>query len=165
MTTAYVIDTSYLLELFRVPGDSNEPAIEEVTRRYVEAVNSRARLYVPIPCLFELANHIADVPDGNRRHRLANSLTQQVKAAVEDPEAEWVLVSGHKSQEVSSLWSEFARRYAQQGIGLTDTSTIEVARRLKDKTYQGNLHKVHIWTKDHALKSWEPDQEPDPFIG
>jgi len=76
MTAIFVIDTSYLLELFEVPKSSDPQAVTEVRKRYAEAVEGSARLFVPLPCLLELANHIADVPQGDLRHRLANNLTE-----------------------------------------------------------------------------------------
>jgi hypothetical protein len=62
-----VIDTSYLLELFRVPGHSEEKVICEIRTRYEQAIKDKAMLFVPLPCIFELGNHIADVRDETRR--------------------------------------------------------------------------------------------------
>ena len=63
----YVIDTSYLLELFEVPGYSTEVAVAEIRKRVADAARSGARLYVTVPSVYELAKHISDVRDGNLR--------------------------------------------------------------------------------------------------
>ena len=60
----YLIDTSYLLELFEVPGCSTGEAVAQVKRRVSDAGRSGARLYVTWPSVYELASHISDVADG-----------------------------------------------------------------------------------------------------
>ncbi len=163
MTEIFVIDTSYLLELFAVPDASDPSAVEEVRRRYRDAVAGDARLFVPLPCLFELANHIVDVRDGSVSHRLANHLTKQVRASIED-DGEWTLVPLREAGHFPRLWDRFAQEFARQGVGLTDTCVIEEARRLKRERYGGSLFTVHIWTRDQALKAYEPVREEDPFV-
>ncbi|HEY4273500.1 MAG TPA: hypothetical protein VGM65_15990 [Candidatus Udaeobacter sp.] len=69
--TIYVFDTSYLLEL----SDCGRNAIPKVRDRIREmfeaAVKVGARFVVPLPCLFELGDHIADVPHEIKRNELA----------------------------------------------------------------------------------------------
>ena len=67
----YVIDTSYLLELYAVPGHSTQKAVDEIRRRFTDAGGGSARLYVTVPSIYELANHIAHISDGNARFSLA----------------------------------------------------------------------------------------------
>jgi hypothetical protein len=62
--TALVVDTSYLLELLKVPGRFDPAFSERVKQKFREAVAAGHRLYVPFPVIFELANHIALVRDG-----------------------------------------------------------------------------------------------------
>jgi len=54
MTTIhiYVVDTSYLLELFRVPKDSTDESHAKVKSKFSEANERGDRLYVPLPVLF-----------------------------------------------------------------------------------------------------------------
>lgn len=163
MTAVFVIDTSYLLELFAVPGSSDPQAVEEVKRRYEDAVERNARLFVPLPCLFELANHIADIPQAEHRHRLANHLSRQVDAAAEG-DGEWIILPLGGAEHYRTLCRRFARDFAAQGIGLTDTCVIEEARRLKRERYGGSTFRVHIWTRHQTLKANEPDPETNPFI-
>lgn len=164
MTAVFVMDTSYLLELFDVPGCSEPDAVTEVRRRYEEAVEGDARIFVPLPCLFELANHIAGVPHGGSRQKLADHLSRQVVAAIEG-DGEWILLPMREIRHYRRLWELFARVFAVQGVGLTDTCIIEEARRLKRERYHGQMFTVHIWTKDGRLKAHEPDTEVAPFVG
>jgi hypothetical protein len=54
----------------------------------------------------------------------------------------------------------FSNKFVQQGLGLTDSAVILEAENLKKPH-----NRVHIWTTDEPLKPYEPDAEPDPFIG
>ena len=63
----YLIDTSYLLELYAVPGHSTQKAVDEIRSRFTDAARQDARLYVTVPSIYELANHIAHISDGNVR--------------------------------------------------------------------------------------------------
>ena len=164
-TTAFVIDTSYLLEFYRVPGFSTDAAVMEVRRRFKAAFSDGSRLFVPVGAVFEFANHVADLTDGGERKRLADDLYKVVASSILDGEP-WIIVPGPKydSEFLSQLCSAFSTEFVQQRIGLTDTHIIDQARRLKQK-YSGMPYRVHIWTKDHRLKAYEPDRENDPFLG
>jgi len=162
-TCIIVIDTSYLLELFAVPEFCDEISVAEVKRRFKGAVQQKAIMYVPLPCLFELANHIADVRDGTRRKSLADSLVSTVESCASDG-APWLITPFDVIDTFPKLCRAFAGDYVSMGIGLTDTFTIREALRLKKK-YNGPLYRVHIWTKHRTLKAYEPDTEPEAFLG
>ncbi len=49
LSRVYVIDTSYLLELFAVPGHSTKEARDKIKIRIAAAAQSGARLYVTVP--------------------------------------------------------------------------------------------------------------------
>ncbi len=181
----YVIDTSYLLELFQVPTFSDTRGIEEVTNRIRAATSRRAILVVPIPCLFELIDHIHDISDGTVRRRLAGQVLESVRKSVEKQKP-WLLTPSPGEDFPSfflSACESFAKEYAAQGIGLTgfgtccalvyshaaqgigltDCYAVLEAKRLREK-YPADAYKVHIWTKDKKLKAREPDSEENPFV-
>ncbi|NVM22043.1 MAG: hypothetical protein HWN68_09725 [Desulfobacterales bacterium] len=167
MTTfAYVIDTSYLLELFKVPRFYDESVAEKVKSRITLAIESGSRLYVPLPCIFELGDHIGDVNDGQTRRRLAKELCEMLRTCVQQGRPFSIIPA--TGVEVLSRLCEvcavFERHHAMQGIDLTDTSTIEEAKRLKRK-YSGLSYRVHIWTKDAEMKAREPDREQNLYLG
>jgi len=120
-------------------------------------------LYVSTGVVYELANHIADVADGNSRHRLAAELSETVIQCIEEQQP-WSIVPAAELQGLRSHCCVFADQFARQQIGLTDTTTIHEARRLKSKYNQPGQY-VHIWTMHHRLKAHEPDREPDGFLG
>jgi predicted nucleic acid-binding protein len=165
--TALVIDTSYLLELLKVP-DRFEPSFaEHVKERLRDAIASKHRLYVPFAVVFELANHIAHVRDGGSRKRLADFLANTVRSSIETANP-WIITPASEEilqdlSELLRLCDVYAQEMAPQGIGLSDTAIIEESRRLKGK-YNQTGDRVHIWTRDRLVKAREPDSEADPLL-
>ncbi len=160
----YLIDTSYLLELFGVPGCSTAAAVEEVKTRVSEAAVSGARLYVTWPSVYELASHISDVADGNRRGALAGKMRDSVLSSLYEG-VPWTLVPSQQPSGFREAVLQFAENHVREGIDLTDGTLIDEAARLKRTRYRGPDWRVHIWTKDRKLKAREPDTEPGAFLG
>lgn len=162
VAAAFVIDTGYLVEFFEVPGHSNAEARQEVLARLRAAIRVGHRLYVPLSCLFELGNHIAQVDDGTARRAIAHTVRRTVRTSVEDG-TPWIITPAVAIEALPALLDSFADRYVDEQVGLTDTQVIEIAHGLKEQFRQ--MLRVHIWTTDNALKAREPDREPDPFVG
>ena len=167
--TILVIDTSYLLELFGVPGYSEKNAMREIRKRHENAIKDKAMLFVPLPCLFELGNHIADVRDDTRRQELANLFVQSIKTSVEKSMPWTITPPAIAIEDLPKLLEYFANHSVVQCkgskcIGLVDTSTVLQAQRLKNER-KSLGYQVHIWTKDKRLKEHEPDPENNPFLG
>jgi len=164
--TALVVDTSYLLELYRVPG-KHEPAFSErVRERFRGAIDASHRLFVPFAVVFEVANHIARVRDWPSRRGLAEQLARVVRASVEEG-TPWVMTPANEDiltalTALLALLDRYADEWVRHGIGLSDAAILELARRLKAK-YNQPGDRVHIWTRDQALKAREPDTEPEPL--
>lgn len=168
MITYIVVDTGYLLELFRVPKRFNEPDAEEIKRRFQMAQDQGNKLYIPIPVLFELANHIAHVDNGYERIELARKFSETVKQGI-NPEithlniipCEVFAVASELSNNLEVFVQKFAEEFVRHGLGFTDSAVLLEALSLK----KGKYNKVHIWTTDEPLKPYEPDTEPNYFIG
>lgn len=167
-----VLDTSYLLELFRVPKDRQDAAFEPVFQRFARADGVNTQLYIPLPVLFELGNHIADVKDGGARHRLAGDLVDAVQLWLSG-ESPFTIVSSMDDARtvedfcsaLSGLTEQFAQ-LAPNKHGLTNTAVVQEALRLKRKNPSSTLKQVHvhIWTRDKRLKALEPDAEANAFV-
>lgn len=165
MSIAYVMDTSYLSELLAVPGYSKGNSVEEIRMRYELAVKKGSRIYVPIPCIYELGKHIASARNGRDRRKLAAILHETVKSSLLGT-GPWTIIPSAEAQDIAALvrlCGDFATNYAQNGVSLTDTTIIREAQRLKRR--YTTLGQVHIWTTDGDLKAREPDIERDPFLG
>lgn len=163
-----VIDTSYLLELYKVPGFYEDAAHREVRARFGRAVQEGWLLFVPLPCVLEVANHIADCHAGPRRVELMQRFIDDIQTSRAEAKP-WVVTPANMEvleQLVESLPDELARTgRKQKGFGLTDAYTAHEADRLKvQEKERGTNRCVHIWTRDNPLKSREPDSEPDPFV-
>ncbi len=123
-----VVDTGYLLELFKVPKHFNEHNHNEIKKRFEIAVKKNASLFLPLPCLYELANHIANVKDGNKRKELADKLYDQVLDATF-----LTITPANSLEKLPEFLKEFKDEYVTQKIGLVDAFVIHEAHRLKAK--------------------------------
>ncbi len=168
-----VVDTSYLLELFQVPDCSSAQAFEPIFQRFEKARHITDQLHVPLPVLFELGNHVADVKNGQERRRLANLLVESVDAWLSGNTPFTVVSSMNDARTVedfraavTGLTQEF-RVLAPDRQGLTNASIALEAKRLRQKHKNSSLktYAVHIWTTDKKLKALEPDAETHAFVG
>ncbi len=164
LSRVYVIDTSYLLELFAVPGHSTKESRDEIKSRIAAAAQSGARLYVTVPSIYELANHISHVSNGNARRSLAEQVRNTVLSSL-DAGTPWTIIPSQQPDIFKNLIESFVDNHVIQGIDLSDSTLIDEARRLKRERYGGPGWRVHIWTKDKNLKALEPDNEPGAYLG
>lgn len=66
--------------------------------------------------------------------------------------------------KLPQLLRDFSEDPLRLQMGLTDSTIVSEAHRLKQK-YSASLdYRVHIWTTDTTLKAHEPDREPDPLL-
>jgi len=150
-----VVDTSYWVELFKIPKHFSEEKHLAIEEKFTWAIEQKATLYFPLPCVYELANHIAHVQDGTARRSLAERLYQTV---TNNPSI--LITPACAVNELSKFIERFKNEYVTQKIGLADAAVIDEAIHLKNQNNQ-----VHIWTLDKAMKAKEPDRESNPFTG
>lgn len=160
----YVLDTSYLTELFEVRRFSEPHAVRKVRNRVKAALASGCMLVVPAPCLFQLADHINDERNNDAlRHKLCQELLESVESSL-DKSKPWTITPAAGTDLLDQLRSSlkvFVRDYNDHNVNLTHSFAIEEARRLKKK-YFG--YQVHVWTRNRELKKLEPDSEENPFV-
>ena len=161
---AYVIDTSYLLELYAIPGKSTPEAITEVRKRLLSAAESGSPLYVTVPSIYELAKHIVRIRDGNQRRRYAVHVKNDVLSSIEEG-TPWNVIPSQQLDALGKQVSSFVENHIHDGIDLADGTLIDEARRLRRERYSGSGRHVHIWTKDRNLKAREPNVEKDAYLG
>lgn len=160
MTRIFVVDTSYLLELYSVPGFSDRTFFTRLRERMADLTAARFR--VPAGCLYKFCDHISDVTDGNRRHQLAQRIATDVESSIEHARP-WVISPSKGLDELAGFIRAFASDPTRQVVGLTNSDVIEVANRLKREYGSSTGYRVHIWTKNAQLKAHEPDREPEPL--
>lgn len=167
-----VVDTSYLCELYRVDGCFEEDAHKSVSQKFRDNIEAGARFFVPVAVLFELANHIADIHDAQRRRSIADKLRTNIESSVLE-QTPWVITHATDAHTIDDLLSalnesvaRFADEFSTQKLGLTDATVILEAERLRKKYVNDSLkhYQIHIWTRHIELKAREPDTEPTQFV-
>jgi hypothetical protein len=162
----FVIDTSYLLELFKVPGHSTENHVTEVRKRFRRTFSNGSVRIVPTVCVLEWGARVAQIGSAESRATAASVLQREVDRALNEADMiprPFVISEAPTSRDLPALIAQWSSQHVSQRIFLVDSAVAAVAETLKAESLTRTP--VHIWTKDHALKRLEPDVEPDPFLG
>lgn len=164
MIPILVVETSYLCEMYRVPGFSDATFSSRLQERWDRmAREQRASFYVPLGCLYQLCDHIADVPDGNQRRRLANQVVADVESAL-DRGSLWTILPTQGLDELPGFLRAFASDPGHLRLGLTNSDVLKIASDLSSRYGSSSGYRVHIWTRNRSLKTREPDSEPNPLL-
>ena len=153
MSEVTIVDTSWLLELYQVPGDSKKTRHAEVLRK--TAMAARGRLFVTLPVLFEVANHIVHVRDGNVRRRLVSRFRRDLKRSLEE-DVPWTVVTSMddgillRSKDLIALADRFLQE-SGLGYSFADISIVDLATELRRKL---RTIKVRILAFDEQLRSY-----------
>ena len=87
-----ILDTSWLLELYRVPGYFKESRTTRVRAETAELIDAGCELFVTVPGLFEVASHITHVREGRRRRLLGERLRDDIASSI-DREHPWTIAT------------------------------------------------------------------------
>lgn len=133
MTGMTVLDTSWLLELYQVPGDSKRERHRPVLEQAKQA--AQGTMMVTVPVLFEVANHLVRVGNGNQRRKLIERYREDVVDSLEQ-ETPWTVVRAlqHngillRTQDLVDLAGRFANA-SSVGYSLADISIIDLTQSL-----------------------------------
>lgn len=153
VSDAAILDTSWLLELYKVPGDSDPQRFEGVRKQAEAVVAAQDRMYVTLPVLFEVANHIVHVRNGHHRRRLITRFGKEVSTSLGD-EAPWTVARALQNDILlrSRDFIALAKRFAEEsatGYSLADISIIDLAQRLQKRQL-----KVRILAFDKQLEAY-----------
>ena len=136
MTDIAILDTSWLLELYEVPGDSKRERRATVVEQAEWAI--QVGMLVTVPVLFEVANHIVRVSNGDGRRKLIKRYRNDVVSSLEKG-APWSIVPALregdillKVQDLVDLAGRFARD-PSVGYSLANVSVMDLARDLQKK--------------------------------
>ena len=134
MSDAAVLDTSWLLELYRVPGYFKESRTPLVRTETAELVEAGYELFVTVPVLFEVASHITHVRDGNRRRLLAGRLRDDILTSI-DRETPWTIATVgtdilFRSEDVVRLADQFLET-SGPNYSFADISVIDLAAEIR----------------------------------
>ena len=134
MSNAAILDTSWLLELYKVPGyfkESRTPVVHEETDRLLKA---GWELFVTAPVLFEVASHINHVRDGGRRHTLGEGCIRTLSVPF-NAATLWTIASFGpqillRSQDILRLAARFLESTGPN-YSFADISIIDLAEALR----------------------------------
>ena len=147
-----ILDTSWLLEFYRVPGYFEESRTPQVRQQTMELDKAECKLFVTVPVLFEVANHITHVRDGHRRHALSKELLENITSSF-DENAPWTVVTVGReillrSQDVIHLASRFLEA-SGPNYSFADISIIDLTDQLRRRG-----RAVTILTFDSQLSAY-----------
>lgn len=151
VTDCAILDTSWLLEFYRVPGHSRKDRHTEVTAQARD--DSRDDVFLTTPVIFEFANHLVHVKDGNRRRQLIERYCTHLTASLND-DGPWTVVAdpGEGILLRAKTLIELAERFVRdsgQGNSLADISVIDLVGRLRRRG-----RKVQVLSFDPKLAAY-----------
>ena len=134
LTGAAILDTSWLLELYRVPQYFKESRTVPVRTETAEFVESGGELFVTVPVLFEVASHITHVRDGRHRRTFAEKFRNDIRSSL-DQESPWTITEVGsdillRSQDVMKLAERFLES-SGPNFSFADISVIDLAAELR----------------------------------
>jgi hypothetical protein len=150
----YVIDTSWLLEFYVVPGHHTENRSGRVQENFEIAVKSKSTFILPLAVIFEYCNHIAQIGTGSLRKKHAVDFWTHIQMSRENA-VPYLILPAADLPEIDVDVEKFASTYAVQGIGLVDIQVERIAKEWSNKSECI----VHIWSFDTKLKALEPNME------
>ena len=155
LSGAVILDTSWLLELYRVPRYFKESRTLPVQTQTAELVEANCELFVTVPVLFEVASHITHVRDGDRRRQLAKTLRDDISSSL-GRERPWTVANFgskilYRSEDVVRLANRFLESTGPN-YSFADISIIDLAAELRRP---GRMIKILAF--DEQLTSYSDD--------
>ena len=134
LSGAAILDTSWLLELYRVPNYFKESRTLPVRTETAELIEAGRELFVTVPVLFEVASHITHVRDGRRRRTLGEKLRDDITSSI-NRDSPWTLTTVRRdilfrSQDVIRLADRFLES-SGPNYSFANISIIDLAEELR----------------------------------
>lgn len=151
MSDATILDTSWLLELYQVPGDSKPQRHEHVLEQAKEA--AQGRMYVTVPVLFEVASHIVRVRNGHHRRSLIRKFREHLGTSLRDA-VPWTVARAPqndillRAEDLIKLADRFAEE-SGAGYSLANISIIDLKQWLQRRQLN-----VRILTFNQQLQAY-----------
>lgn len=143
------IDTSVLVNKLRVPGMCEKAEI--IDKEFREAVREKEVLILPIATIIETGNHIAHIPDGNKRRTIAETYGEYLKKTAEG-EAPWQFYGVELDKNGLLYLAEHIEEKALNQIGVGDMSIVYAYEQYKRNT--PGIGRIMIWSTDRHLQGY-----------
>jgi hypothetical protein len=149
-----LLDTSILVTLLRVPGESDN--VDDVEADFEARRRAGVQFHLPVGALVEAAKHVEWIHDGNARRSCAERFHLMIERTLnrETPwtlnEVEWeALLAGVVAHDAAADFVEsMATKYLEAGDLLILSELVQLRRNLE----RGHVH-VDVWTLDGALRA------------
>ena len=154
MKLAAILDTSWLLELYRVPRHCQKSRQARVRKETGDVIETGGELFATVPMLFEVAGHITRVKSGTTRRDLGERLRDDVKGSLDfDREGPWTIAAHDRnilfrSKDVIELADRFLET-SGANYSFADISIIDLATQLRKRD-----RIVRILTFDKQLRAY-----------
>ena len=153
LSHAAILDTSWLLELYRVPGHFKNSRASVVGNKVAELSDAGSELFVTVPVLLEVASHITRVSSGSRRRKLSEKLRDDIKTAIERGRPWTIATVGSeillRSHDILRLAERFLELSVSDHYSFADISVIDLATELRRPS-----RRVEILAFDQQLESY-----------
>lgn len=148
MSMIVIVDTSIYLNVLDVPGRNQDH--KKVLQAMEEYIKANDHLFLPFAAIVETGNHIAHLPDGDKRRRFAEWFCRQTRMALEG-EAPWKALDIPDRAELLEWLSDFPNA-SMRGVSLGDYSIIKQFHKL---CARHPATTIKIWSLDDDLRSYE----------
>ncbi len=149
--TIYLMDTSFLLELNRIPYTMDSKRSGDVQEEIREVSLSGNIIIITVPVLLEYAGHISHIKKGGTRRGRAIELHNDIINSIEN-RAPWQISHNNtltlKATDIIELCKRFAGNESFD-YSLVDLSVIKMAEEL-----QKEKNTVKILTFDNELSAY-----------
>lgn len=152
MNTSIIIDTSWLLEVYRVPGHFQDSRTDIARQEVSSAVERNERLWVTVPVLFEVANHISHVSQGHSRRELSRRFVEDIRGSFER-EVPWIVSSVEtgillRADDIVRIADQFLQHKGPH-YSFTDISIVDLAEQFRRRK-----QKARILSFDERLQAY-----------
>lgn len=149
MRQVHFVDTTILCCLLRIPNFCDDEYME-VEGELLTIISRSETLILPIACIIETGNHIAQINDGNTRREIARKFAQYLIDTA-DNRAPWSLISLEWTPDDLRKFAEIFPDQAMRQVGFGDVSIID--------TYEDYIRRtpgvsVRIWSTDVHLTAY-----------
>ncbi|MCY4182589.1 MAG: hypothetical protein OXF43_06845 [Gammaproteobacteria bacterium] len=150
-----ILDTSWLLELYRVPGHFDDSRAQQIYSKTDELITRNCELLVTVPVLFEVSQHITHVKSGHRRRTLSKKFRDNIASSVAE-DTPWTIPTIDKgtllrAEDIIKLADRFVASYGQN-YSFADISIIDLTEQFRQKD-----RVVTILTFDKQLLAYSED--------
>ncbi|HEY4239449.1 MAG TPA: hypothetical protein VGM88_06520 [Kofleriaceae bacterium] len=146
--TVCIVDTSVFVELLGLPGFDGDHDFR--LAEFEERVRAREKFLLALPVVLETGNHVAQIPDRDRR-RWAEKFVDFIRPALEG-NSPFVATEAPTIEQVK-MWTADFPAYAMRRVGLVDRSLIELFER--ERVRLRNTRRIYIWSLDEALMGYD----------